>query len=361
MSKLFERGWYTNHGPLAQELETRLSAFFGVDHAVVVTNATIGLMMALKALGSVEKVLVPSFTFVASAEAIAWSGLQPVLCDVDASSHQIARESVVGSVRADFDAIMAVNLWGGTCDPVAMEEFARERDVPIIFDSAQAVGVKFKGKRLGSFGAGEVFSFHATKIVNASEGGCVTTNDSDFAARLRNMRSSYGAGPPAGVPVTANGRFSEAQAAIALMSLEDYADNRERNEGQFSRYGSQLAGISGIRLVCPTACSESNYQYVVLEVDEQKFGLSRDELVRVLEAENVLVRRYFTPGVHRCPPFSGAGVEDGSRFAVTERLSEDLLQLPIGSLVTDAAIDIIAELIGSAQACRPAIARLAQE
>ena len=128
------------------------------------TNATIGLMMVLKALGSVENVLVPSFTFVATAQAVMWCGLRPVLSDVDFFSHQLSRESVMRSVGSEFGAIIAVNLWGGTCDPSSMEAFAQERGVPIVFDSAQAVGVKANGKPLGTFGTAEVFSFHATKI-----------------------------------------------------------------------------------------------------------------------------------------------------------------------------------------------------
>jgi dTDP-4-amino-4,6-dideoxygalactose transaminase len=349
MYQLFERGWYTNQGPLAEKLETRLAQFFEVDHAVVVTNATIGLMMVLKALGSVESVLVPSFTFVATAQAVVWCGLRPVLSDVELSSHQLSRESVMRSVGSEFDAIVAVNLWGGTCDPSSIEEFARERGVPIVFDSAQAVGVKVDGKPLGAFGTAEVFSFHATKILNATEGGCVTTNDPEMAARLRNIRSSYGAAPPVKVPVTANGRFSEAQAAIALMSLEDFVENRERNAHQFARYCSRLRQIDGIRVVRPAACSESNFQYLVLEVDEHEFGLSRDDLVEVLHAEKVLARRYFAPGVHRCPPFTDGGLHSSSAFPATERLSESVLQLPIGSLVDDTTVDIIAELISSAQ------------
>jgi dTDP-4-amino-4,6-dideoxygalactose transaminase len=361
MARLLERGWYTNHGPLAQELETRLADFFEVDHAIVVANATIGLMMVLKALINVENVLVPSFTFIASAQSITWCGMRPILCDVDLATHQLSPESVTSSVRHNFDAIMAVNLWGGTCNPSAMEEFARELNVPLIFDSAQAVGVRFGGRRLGSFGAAEVFSFHATKIVNATEGGCVTTNDADLAARLRNIRSSYGAGPPVEVPVTANGRFSEAQAAIALMSLEDFPLNRERNLGQFARYRSALEGITGIRLVPPAACTESNHQYVVLDVAEEEFGLSRDELIRVLNAERVLARRYFMPGVHRSPPYVDDRSHDGSRFRATEKLSGTLLQLPIGSLVDDTAIEIVVDLIREAHVRCDAVSRVVRQ
>jgi dTDP-4-amino-4,6-dideoxygalactose transaminase len=161
MSGIFARGWYTNHGPLAQEFEERLARFFGVRHAIVVTNATVGLIMAMRCLGLQGTVIVPAFTFVASAQAISWAGLQVRFCDVDPDTHQVTPETVAAVLDPTVSAILAVNLWGGSCRPARMESFARRRGLALIFDSAHGVGVRADGARLGRFGDAEVFSFHA--------------------------------------------------------------------------------------------------------------------------------------------------------------------------------------------------------
>lgn len=354
MAGIFERGWYTNHGPLAREFEERLAEFFGVRHAVVVTNATVGLIMALKCLGIDGKVIVPGFTFVASAQSASWAGLEVEFCDVDPVTHQVTTETLAAALDPEVSAILAVNLWGGACRPGEIAALARERGLKLVFDSAHGAGVTWDGVPLGGFGDAEVFSFHATKVLGATEGGCVCTDDDGLAARLRNMRSSYGAGPPVAVPLTSNGRFSEAQAAIGLMSLEDFPANRGHNERIFEIYRQALSGIPGLSVVEPANTDRSNYQYAVVEVEADAFGLSRDALLKVLHAEQVIARRYFHPGVHRTVPYNRD--PDRWQLPVTDYLCGRLLQLPIGALVsTDDAAEI-AELLARIEANSSAVA-----
>jgi dTDP-4-amino-4,6-dideoxygalactose transaminase len=206
-----------------------------------------------------------------------------------------------------------------------------------------------QGRAVGNFGALEVFSFHATKVLSAAEGGCVCTNDDELAARLRNIRSSYGAGQPVHVSRTANGRMSEAQAAIALLSLDNFAQILERNRGVFAAYRDALGGLSGLRLIEPQAVSTTNYQYVVCEIDAESFGLSRDQLQAVLRAENVLARRYFYPGIHRCTPYDELYPQAGERLPVTEALCANVLQLPIGQLIDAVGARRIGKIIRAAQ------------
>ncbi len=356
MTGIFDRGWYSNHGPLARELEERLASFFGVRHAMVVSNATVGLIMGLKCLGVEGKVLVPGFTFVATGQAVTWAGMEVRFGDVDPDTHQITAESAAAALDDDVRAVLAVNLWGGTCNPPAIETFARDHGLKLIFDSAHGAGVRTGGVLLGGFGDAEVFSFHATKVLSATEGGCVCTNDDQFAARLRNMRSSYGTGPPTPVPLTGNGRFSEAQAAIALMNLEDFEANRHHNHDIWSIYREALKEIPGLRLLVPAHTDHSNYSYAVVEVDETEYGVSRDALVDTLAAENVLARRYFSPGVHRTPPYV---TEQRPSLPVTEMLSETLLQLPIGALVGEDDAAVIGRLLSRVHADSAAIRALA--
>lgn len=340
---IFARQYYTNQGPLAQELERRLEAFFGVRHAICVTNATIGLIMVAEALGLKGKVVTPAFTFIATAQALEWANLRPVFCDVDPATRHVTPGTIEVHLDEDVSAILAVNLWGGSCEQSALQELADERKLRLFYDSAHAFGCKVKDTLIGRFGAAEVFSFHATKVLSSAEGGCVTTNDDNLAKRLRNIRSSYGAGPLVQVVKTSNGRMSEAQAAIGLMSLDDISKIVARNEELFGLYRKELADIEGLRLLAPVNVSRSNFQYAVVAVDEVEFGLSRDQLLAALRAENVMARRYFFPGTHRCIPWVNRNPQ--AALPNTDLLCRTLIQLPIGAFVSNHDIEALCALL----------------
>lgn len=349
MRGIFERQYYTNQGPLTQQLEESLQQRLGVRHVICVANATIGLLMAADALGIQGKVITPAYSFVATSQSLTWSGLEPLFCDVDERSHQLSPLRVAELIsEKDVGAILAVNLWGDVCDHQALAQLAKKQGIPLYYDSAHAFGCVSQGRHVGAIGTLEVFSFHATKVLSAAEGGCVCTNDDELAARLRNIRSSYGAGRPVSVKRTSNGRMSEAQAAIALLSLDAFPRIVERNRQIFAAYERGLADLPGLRLVKPNSVDETNYQYVVCEVDAQVFGLSRDQLQSVLRAENILARRYFFPGIHRSPPYAEAYPDVAGRLPITEALCSQVLQLPIGALVDPSAAERIAALVREA-------------
>ena len=242
MRGIFERRYYTNQGPLVQQLEERLQDYLGVKHAICVTNATIGLMMAAEALELSGKVVMPSFTFIASAQSLSWTGIEPVFCDVDPVTHQLAIDQLDSLIDDHVTGIMGVNLWGGACDPIALEKYTRTRGLKLYFDSAHAFGCEVDGTKIAGFGSIEIFSFHATKVLSATEGGCLCTNDEMLAARLRNIRSSYGAGKPVPVVKTSNGRMSEAQAAIALIKSR-------RLPAEITEQGGKTGGFANMRKV----------------------------------------------------------------------------------------------------------------
>lgn len=358
MRGIVERGWYTNHGPLAELAEERLSEFYGVRNAIVFTNATVGIMALAVALGLRGPVIVPSFTFAATAQALTWAGLDVVFCDVDESTHQVTDETVSACLdscreRARPDAVLAVNLWGGACDVDGLEALCYREGLHLVFDSAHASGTVLGGRRLGGRGKAEVFSFHATKILSATEGGAVCTDDDELAERLRNVRSSYGTRRAVPVPTTLNGRFSEAQAAILLHSLADFDRRVAHNKEVIQGYKSALADVEGIKVVEPTAGVVSNYSYAVLDVGPY-YPLSRDGLLKALRSENVLARRYFYPGVHRTPPYLGRNYGD---LTTTTKLCERVLQLPVGALVAKGAAEHVAAIVAAAGRHAPAMAR----
>lgn len=345
---IFDRRYYSNHGVLAQELESNLCQFMSVSHAVTMVNATVGLSVACKAidLKPGDKVIVPAFTFAATVQALTWCGLEPVFCDVNPNTHNISAETVIHLLDTPgVKAILGVHLWGNPCDIVNLEELARDRRMFLLYDAAHSVGCEYNGKNAATYGVCSVFSFHATKIINSTEGGCVTTNNDEVAERLRNIRASYGRRSTVPIPVIANGRFSEMQAAFALLSLEDFPKNRADNERRMRLYVENLKDISGIRFLLPTRGVCHNYQYVVIEIDEKDFGLSRDELVRILKAENIHARRYFMPGMHRSVPYKTQYPQYVNTLPVTDALCNKVMQVPSGQCVTDSDIQNICCLI----------------
>jgi len=344
---IFEREYYTNHGPLVQELEAKLSAYLQVKHVVCVSNATIGLIMGAEALGLTGKVITPSFTFIASTQALSWSGIEPIFCDVNLDTHHIDPHEIEKLITPDVSGILAVNLWGGSCSPDVLEEIAKKRGLKLIFDSAHAFGCHYKDRQIGNFGDLEVFSFHATKIFSTGEGGCITTNNDDIARKLRNIRSSYGAGDITRVVKTSNGRMSEAQAAIGLINLDHLSQYINRNQETFELYSNLMSDIEGISVYVPKNVTKSNYQYIVCMVDEKTFGISRDELCKGLISKNIIARKYFTPGSHKSPPYKDLPQFKSITLGNTEVLNNQLLILPCGALVHKEDIEYICRLIGA--------------
>lgn len=347
---IFERQFYTNHGPLVRELDRRLAEYLGVEHAICMTNGTVALMVAAKALGLTGEVILPSFTFVATAQAMSWAGLTPVFCDVDPVSHTITSELVEPLITERTSAILGVHLWGRACDIKGLEELAGRHGLNLMFDAAHAMGCSSGGRMIGGFGDVEIFSMHATKICNALEGGAATTNDPELAARIRTVRNFHISETQATVSLRLNGKMSEAQAAMGLLSLDGIDGYIAGNKERYEAYQAGLHGIPGLSLVPFDQKERNNYQYVVAQVDGHAAGLSRDAFVRILQAENVLARRYFKPGVHRTAPYRTLYPQYLTGLPVTERLSEELMQLPSGQAVNSDDVKRVCDLVRFVQA-----------
>lgn len=344
MRGIFEREYYNNNGPLVTDLEDKLARFLNVEHAICVSNATQGLMIAAQAMELKGKVILPAHTFIASALSLLWCGLTPVFCDVKRGSHHIDTRMLEALITNDVTAIMAVNLWGGAAAIDDLERIASNHKVKLYFDSAQAFGCEYQGKKIGGFGDLEVFSLHATKVLSAGEGGVICTNNHELANKIRSIRPSYGDFEKVVIEKVANSRMSEAQAAVALLNLECYEDYRANNQAIYNLYEEKLSSIPGISIVNPEGVSFSNYQSLVCEVNEGEFGCSRDELMEILKQFNVLARRYFYPGLHKTVDFSRYGFE----LPNTDYLSEATLQLPIGAQAGVEVVTSICDIIEQA-------------
>src|SRR6185369_3387994 len=204
--------------------EQRVAKMLGVRHCIAMCNATVALEITIRALGLTGEVLVPSFTFIATAHALQWQQIIPVFCDVDPETHCLNPRSVEKMITPRTTGIIGVHLWGRGCDIGSLSEIARSNGLKLLFDAAHAFGCSYEGRMIGGFGDAEVFSFHATKFFNTFEGGAVTTNDDDLAEKIRLMKNFGFAGYDQVIYLGTNGKMSEVSAAMGLTSLESLDD-----------------------------------------------------------------------------------------------------------------------------------------
>jgi dTDP-4-amino-4,6-dideoxygalactose transaminase len=317
----------------------------GVRHCIAVCNATVGLEIAIRAAGLSGEVIVPSMTFIATAHALQWQEITPVFCDIDPRSHNIDACRVEDMITPRTSGIIGVHLWGRPCDVEALAEIARRRKLALLYDAAHAFGCSYRGRMIGRFGDAEVLSFHATKFLNTFEGGAVVTNDDDLAAKVRLMKNFGFAGYDNVIYIGTNGKMSEVSAAMGLTSLESLDELIAVNYRNYKQYQHGLEGIPGVHLATYDETEKCNYQYIVLEIDEAVTQVSRDQLVDILWAENVLARRYFFPGCHRMEPYRSYFPHAGLLLPHTERLVTRVLSLPTGTAVGEDEIGQVCRII----------------
>lgn len=333
INDIFDTRWLTNDGPYSLELERRIADYVGVKHCIAMCNATVALEIAIRALGMRGEVIIPSFTFVATAHALQWQEITPVFCDIDPETYNLDPRRVEQLVTPQTTGIIGVHVFGRPCDTEALSEIAKRRNLALLFDAAHAFGCSYGGRLIGSFGDAEVFSFHATKFLNTLEGGAVVTNDDALATRIRLMKNFgftyYDRTDYIGI----NGKMNEVSAATGLTNLESIDEFISINQRNYQLYREELAGVRGIDLIVYDDAEKSNYQYVVLEINEREVGLTRDQLVEVLQAENILARRYFYPGCHSLEPYKSLFPDAGVLLPETERLTRRVLCLPTGTAI----------------------------
>jgi dTDP-4-amino-4,6-dideoxygalactose transaminase len=350
INEALDRRWLTNRGPLVEELELKLAEYLGVRHCIAMCNATVGLEILIRAAGLEGEVIVPAFTFVATAHALQWQEITPVFCDIDPATHNLDPARIEAMITPRTTGIIGVHVWGRPCAPDALAEIADRHGLRLLFDAAHAFGNSYKGRMIGGFGVAEVFSFHATKVINTFEGGAVATDDDHLAAAIRLMKNFGFSGTDSVIYLGTNGKMNEISAAMGLTSLESLESVIEINRRNYELYREALADVPGLTIADYDEADRSNYQYVVAEVDAAATGLTRDQLVDVLWAENVRARRYFFPGVHRMEPYRSYFPHAGLLLPETEALTERVMSLPTGTGVDSKAIRTIGRIIRGALA-----------
>ncbi len=336
VNTILDNAVFTNNGPFVQELEVYVCKQLHVSHCIAVANATLGLELLLAALELQGEVIVPAFTFISTAQAILRTGLKPVFCDIDPQEQgSVSAQSVRKHITEKTSAILAVNLYGYAADVDGLSKLAAEHNLKLVFDSAHALGVKVNGKFAGGFGDAEVFSLHATKFIQGCEGGLITTNNAELAHRLTLLRNFGFNGYDNVEMLGTNAKLSELHAAMALTSMEMMSTIKELNWRNFQAYKRHLP--APIELLEPKSCIESNYQYVVALAPPA----IREKIVERMHARNILVRKYFYPGVHKHPPFNAVKLD----LPATDALAQRVICLPTGPSVSEDDIKLVCQAL----------------
>jgi dTDP-4-amino-4,6-dideoxygalactose transaminase len=356
LERILDSGMLTA-GPTVRELEEGVAEQLGVPHVVAVASCTTGLMLVLQALEATGPVVMPSFTFSATAHAAVWAGGRPVFADVGESSLTLDVDDAAGRLDG-ASALMATHVYGTPCAVERIDSAAAAAGVPVVYDAAHALGSRRGGRPIGGFGSAEVFSLSPTKVAPAGEGGLVTTHDGDLAERVRLARNYGNPGDYDCRVPGLNARMSELHAAVGLASWSELPARVARRNELVGVFAAAVAGVPGIRIPTVDSADLSTYKDLTLVVDEQVFGLDVSSFRHVLDAEGVDTRRYFYPPVHRQQAYRYLGTP--AELPVTDRLSPRVLTLPLWTHMTDDTVRDLADLVvrchESAAAIRDALA-----
>jgi dTDP-4-amino-4,6-dideoxygalactose transaminase len=323
-----------------------------VPDVVSVANGTLGLILAMDALGLEGEVIVPSFTFSATAHALYWARLRPRFVDILPDTFTLDPDSVDAAVRNETCAIMPVHVYGHPCEIDRLQAVASRRGLPLVYDAAHGFGATWNGRPVGGFGTAEILSFHATKILPVGEGGCVATHDPALANRVALARRFGDPGTEDTLFPGQNAKMQEFNAIVGLRAL-DAVDVHLRNRQEYAaRLRSSLGSVPGIGFQAVRDGVRHCYQNFAIRVSERGFGLERDALFEALKADGVAGRRYFWPPVHAHKAYRNHAREP---LPVTESVAAEVICLPFYSDMTGTMLDGIAEAVARIQRHAPEV------
>ena len=292
---IWDTHWLTNMGVKHQKLQKELEEYFGIPHVALYTNGHLALENAIAALNLPKggEVITTPFTFASTTHAIVRNGLVPVFCDVKEDDYTIDVSKIENLITDQTVAIVPVHVYGNMCDVEEIDRIAKKYGLKVIYDAAHAFGVKYKGQSSASFGNASMFSFHATKVFNTIEGGCVCFKDDSWVQLLNDMKNFGIHGPESVEFVGGNAKMNEFQAAMGLCNLRHLAEEIDKRKKVVERYRERFEGVEGIKLSKIQEGVESNYAYFPVVFDGYKY--TRNEVFEKLAEQEIGARKYFYP------------------------------------------------------------------
>jgi len=336
VSGIWKRQWLTNMGPLASELEMNLKEYLKVDYLLFVTNGTVALQMAIKALDIKGEIITTPFSFVATTSCIVWEGCTPVFVDIDEKTLNIDSSKIENAITEKTEAILATHVYGNPCDVIAIERIAKKHNLKVIYDGAHAFGVQINDKSIFEYGDITTCSLHATKLYHSIEGGLIITKSSDLLKRLAYIRNFGISGFDTFSELGINGKNSEFHAAMGLVNLNYIKKIHESRKLLVSRYDEKLQTLKAYRPIWHKD-SEQNFAYYCVVLDNEELLL---KIKSTLDGSEIFTRRYFYPSLASALPYL-----QNKDFIVTDDVSKRVLCLPLYYDLTLEEVDLICRLI----------------
>jgi dTDP-4-amino-4,6-dideoxygalactose transaminase len=330
---IWKRQWLTNMGPLANDLELKLKDFLRLDHVLFVTNGTIALQMAIKALDLQGEIITTPFSFVATTSSIVWENCRPIFVDIDPHSLNIDAAKIEAAITDKTSAILATHVYGNPCDVEKIEEIAKKHNLKVIYDAAHAFGVEINGKSVFEYGDVSTCSFHATKLYHSIEGGLIVTKDPALLKKLAYIRNFGFDGPENFAELGLNGKNSEFHAAMGLANLKYMDDIHQKRKALTLRYDEKLKNLKAVRPIWHQD-SENNFAYYPIVFESEALML---KCIEQLQLHEIFTRRYFYPSLATSLPYV-----EKQNLPITDDIAKRVLCLPLYYDLTFEEVDLIA-------------------
>lgn len=345
---IWESKWLANMGAKHNELETKLQEVLKVPNVSLFNNGTIALLVALKALdlpyGS--EIITTPFTFAATPHCIVWNNCKPVFCDIEPDTMTIDADKIEDLITPNTSAILGVHVYGFPCDVEKIDKIAKKHNLKVIYDGAHTFSTEINNKGIGTFGDITMFSFHATKLYNTIEGGCLTYNDESLKRKIYNLRNFGIQSEEVVEDVGINGKMNEFQAAMGLENLKIFRDEQAKREKLRAFYTENLSNVKGIRIPKMPEGVTNSYQYYPIVIEDD-YPLTRDELYEKFKTLNIYTRKYFYPACHDYDCYKNDLAVKLSNLSVVDDLKHKVLCLPYYGELTQSTAEKICEVIRS--------------
>lgn len=336
LESVWEKKWFTNNGEQHQLLEKKLQQYLGVSNISLFNNGTIALITACRSLRLSGEVITTPFTFAATPHVLTWNNIRPIFCDIEEKSLNIDADKLESLITSDTTGIMPVHVFGMPCDTGKIQKIADEYGLKIIYDAAHAFGTKVDNTGIGNFGDITMFSFHATKQFHTAEGGALAFREPSLKKRVDLLKNFGIKSEDEVIMPGINGKMNELQAALGLEVLEYLDDEREKRKRLFEHYREYLKNIYGVICLETGRDVYSNYQYLVIRIEKEKFGKSRDEVHEKFKRYNIFTRKYFYPLCSDYACYKQLPSSSQNNLQVANKIIHEVLCLPLyGDLQLD--------------------------
>jgi dTDP-4-amino-4,6-dideoxygalactose transaminase len=329
LEQIWENKWLTNNGPFHQQLEKELCEYLGVKYISLFTNGTLALLTSLQALKISGEVITTPFSFVATSHGLWWNNIKPVFVDIDPETFNLNPAKIEAAITPKTTAILPVHVYGIPCDVKAIGKIAQTYGLKVIYDACHTFGEKMDGLPVLNFGDISVISFHATKVYNTFEGGAIVCHDEAMKKRIDLLKNFGFAGETTVISPGINAKMNEIQAAFGLLQLKYVDQLIEKRKEVASYYRIHLADIPGIKFLNDIPHINHCYSYFPVLIDRDNFGKSRNEVYIELRKHNIFTRRYFYPLISQFPVYEGLESASPGKLPVAEKITEEVLCLPI--------------------------------